>query len=85
MVVDGDMNVFPACSPGLSAFLSAPATLFCTLAGDAMAYLVETTEFFDIDVDHLTGFAAFIAVHRLSGFQVALAVEAMAGKDPSDG
>ena len=50
MGVDGDMNVFPACSPGLSAFLSAPAALFCTLAGDAMAYLVETAEYFDIDV-----------------------------------
>jgi len=50
-----------------------------------MAYLVETAALFDIDVDHLTGFAAFVAAHRIGGFQVALAVEAIAGQDPSDG
>ncbi|MHC4092986.1 MAG: hypothetical protein ACYSVY_22380 [Planctomycetota bacterium] len=56
-----------------------------SIAGDAVADPVETAEFFDIDVDHLTGFVTFVSAHRLGGLQVAPAIEAVAGQNPSDG
>ena len=56
-----------------------------SILGDAVAYPIETAQFFDIDVDHLAGVIALIAAHRLRRLQVAPAVEAVAGQDPSDG
>ena len=45
MIVDTDVDELPADAPTVA--LTGPIT------GDAVADLVETTELFDIDVDHL--------------------------------
>ncbi len=77
VVVDADMYELPADSPA--------AALALSIFGDAVAYPVETAQFFDIDVDHLAGASALIAARRLRWLQVAPAVAAVAGQDPSDG
>ena len=64
----------------------APAVaLSGSIAGDAMADLVEAAQLLDVDVDHLAGAVAFVAAHRLGRLQVAPAVEAVAGENAPDG
>ena len=77
MIVHADVDVLPADPPMIA--------LASTILGDAMAYLIEPPELFDVDVDHLAGFCAFVALHRLGGLQIAPAVEPMAGQDAPDG
>ena len=57
MVVDGDMDVFPADASVVA--------LAGAVTRDAVADPVESAELFDVDVDHLAGLLAFIASHRL--------------------
>ena len=61
VVVDSDVDVLPARRRAVVALvgLSAP------IAGDAVAYGIETAELLDIDVDDLTGRCALIARPRL--------------------
>ena len=73
VVVDADVDELPADPPA--------AALAGSILGDAVAYPIETAQFFDIDVDHLAGVIALIAAHRLRRLQVAPAVEAVAGQD----
>ena len=63
VIVDADVDELPADA--------AAVALAGAIAGDAVADLVETTELFDIDVDHLAGSGALIAAHRLGRLQVA--------------
>jgi hypothetical protein len=46
-----------------------PLLLALAVAGDAMAYLIESGELFDVVVDHLAGPFAFIATGRLGRLQ----------------
>ena len=66
MVVNADVDELPADAAAIA--------LAGSIAGDAMAYLVETPKLFDIDVDDLTRCGAFITTHRLSRLKVAYPV-----------
>lgn len=77
MIVDADVDELPADAPVVA--------LSGSIAGDAMADLVEAAQLLDVDVDHLAGAIAFVPAHRLGRLQVAPTVEAVAGQDPSDG
>src|SRR5260370_15786722 len=66
-VVDADMDVLPADA--------AAVALALAVAGDAMAYLIELAELFDVDMDHLAGLLALIPagwVWPVQGTQLAL-------------
>src|SRR5262245_66398630 len=52
-VVDADMDILPADA--------AAVALAGAVAGDAVAYLVEPAELFDVEVDHLAGLLALIS------------------------
>ena len=75
VVVDADVDVFPA--PVGSASWAGSIAVY------AVPDLVEAAEFLDIDVDHLAGPGAFVAAYRFGRVEVAPAVEAVAGQDPS--
>ena len=77
MVVDTDVDELPA--------FVAPGSLAGAITGDAVPDLGEAAEFLDVDVDYLAGLGAFVAALRLGGFEVAPAVEAVSGQDPSHG
>jgi len=77
MVVNAYMYELPA-----DAAISA---LACAVPGDAVSCLFEASQFFDVEVDHFSGGIAFVSAHRLSRFQIAPAIEAVTGEDPSDG
>lgn len=62
MIVNANVDKLPADAEAIS--------LAGSVAGDAMAYLVETPKLFDIDVDDLTKCGAFITTHRLGRFQI---------------
>ena len=58
--------------------LLANATAFALarpIAGDAMAYRVETAELLDVDVDHVAGMVALVATRRPGRLQIADAVQ----------
>src|SRR5438067_5941392 len=63
VIVNADVDELPADA--------AAVALAGAIAGDAVADPVETTELFDIDVDHLAGRGALIAARRLGRLQVA--------------
>src|SRR5262249_54469518 len=50
---DADMEELPADA--------AAVALTLTVAGDAVAYLIELAELFDVEMDHLAGLLAFIS------------------------
>ena len=77
MVVDADMDVFPADATA--------AALSRAVTGDAVARAVEAAELLDVDVREFAGFVALIARHRLDRLQVFPAVQAVALEDPADG
>jgi len=77
MIVDRDVDKLPADAPGVA--------LTVAVSGDTVAHTVEFTQFFDIDMDHLAGPLPLIADHRLGGFQIPPAVEAMAHQNATDG
>src|ERR1700730_13080965 len=64
---------------------SAAVALAFTIAGDAVAYLLETSELFNIDVDDLDGMLALVAAHRFGRFQRREFVEAEPLQDAADG
>jgi hypothetical protein len=66
MIVDADVDELPADT--------AAVALAGSIAGDAVADLVEATELFDIDMDNLAGDGALITAHRLGRLQVAYPV-----------
>ena len=57
MVIDGDVSELPSGSLASAAGLA----LAFTISGNAMANGIEAAEFFDIDVDDLTGLLALVA------------------------
>src|ERR1700733_1345525 len=61
MIVDGQMQVFPADASALA--------LSFAIAGNPVPGALETAELFDIDMDQLAGTFALIAAHRLGRFQ----------------
>ena len=67
MIVDTDVDVLPADAATVA--LAGPIT------GNAVTDLVETTELFDIDVDHLARSGPLITAHRLGRLQVAYPVQ----------
>src|SRR5258708_28611164 len=60
---------------------AAAVALALAVAGDAMADLVELTELFDVDMDHLARPLPLIAAGRLGGLEGTQPVEAQALKD----
>lgn len=54
------------------------------IAGDAVSYLVEAAEFFDIGVDYLGGSGAMVETHWLGGFKVAPRLNQWRIQEPSD-
>jgi len=77
VIVDADMDELPADA--------AAVALANPIAGDAMADPIETTELFDIDVDHLARCGALIAARRLGRLQVAYPVQTQPPQDAADG
>src|ERR1700712_4027145 len=77
MVVDGEVEVFPA---GPAALALAGA-----VAGDAMTRPFEAPELLDVDVDQVTRPLALVAAHRLGPVQGRDAVEAETLQDAADG
>ncbi len=61
MIVDAYMHVLPA--------HAAAVALSSAIAGDAVADLIEFTEFFDVNVDQLAGMLALVAPQRLGRLQ----------------
>ncbi len=53
---------------------TSPAALTGSIPGDAVADLLEASELFNIDVDHLAGGGTFITARRLGRIQVAYPV-----------
>jgi hypothetical protein len=53
MVVDSDVDEFPACT--------LTAAIACAASGDAVAHAAETTELFNIEMDDLAWFLALVA------------------------
>src|SRR5262249_24856557 len=60
-VVNADMDILPADATTVA--------LPLTVAGDAVAYLIELAELFDVDVDHLAGLLALVSTGWLGRFQ----------------
>jgi hypothetical protein len=60
-VVDADVDILPAGA--------AAVALTGAVAGDAVAYLIELAELFDVDVDHLAGLLALVSAGWLGRFQ----------------
>lgn len=77
MVVDADMDVFPA-----DATAVAPAR---AVTCDAVARALEAAARLDVDVREFARFVALVAQHRLDRLQVFPAVQAVALEDPADG
>src|SRR3954453_6309445 len=75
-VVDADVDELPSDAPTLA--------LPRSVAGDAMADLVEAAELFDIDVDQFAGMLTLVAAHRGGGVKRLDAVEAKAPEDAAD-
>jgi hypothetical protein len=73
VVVDGQMQVFPADPTAVALTLA--------VAGDAVADLRETAELFDIDVNDFAGMFALIAANRLGWLQRREPVEATTPED----
>src|SRR5882757_3178288 len=76
VIVDTDVDELPADA--------ATVALAGPIAGDAVTDLVETTELFDIDVDHLAGSGPLITAHRLGRRQVAYPVQSQPPQDAAD-
>ena len=66
-VVDADMDVLPTHAPAVA--------LSSAIAGDAMSYVVELSEFLDVDVDELARMFPLVTAHRLGRFQCSQPVE----------
>ena len=62
-----------------------PRLLPATVAGDAVADLVELAQLFDVDVDQLAGMLALVAPQRLSRLQRLQRVEPKTPQDAADG
>src|ERR1700710_2308751 len=77
VIVDADVDELPADAATVA--LTSPIT------GDAVTDLVETTELFDIDVDHLAGSGTLITAHRLGRLQVAYPVDPQPPQNAADG
>ena len=77
MVIDTHMDKLP---PNASSI-----ALTMTISCDAVAYPIEFTELFYINVHHLAGPLTFVADHRFRRFQIAPTVQAMAHQSAADG
>src|SRR3984957_2772314 len=67
MVVDADMDILPTCAPTAAS----STALTGSIPTEEMAHLLDASELFDIDVDHLAGDGTLIAAHRFGRLQVA--------------
>src|SRR5262249_59765561 len=76
-IVDSDMDELTADA--------AIVALASAVASDAMADLVESAEFLDVDVDEFAGVFALVAAWRLGRFQGAQSIEPQAPQDATDG
>jgi hypothetical protein len=76
-IVDADVDELPVDATVLA--------LACAVAGDAVPYLVELAELFDVDVDEFARPIALVTPRRLSRLQGAQAVEAEPLEDAADG
>jgi len=74
MVVDGDMEAFPA-----GMMLAATATI--GTSND----VGKSAQGLEVEMEQITGSGMFIANQRYSGFEIAQAVEAQATKNAADG
>ena len=81
MIVDGNMDEFPARRGAVRALRALPVPV----TGDAVTDASELAELLDVHMQDLAGCLAFIADHRLGGFEIAPAVQAMAAQGPGDG
>ncbi|EGD06743.1 hypothetical protein XVE_5076 [Xanthomonas vesicatoria ATCC 35937] len=75
VVIDGQMDVFPADAIGVD----------LAIAGDPMSRLSETRELLDVQMQQLAGQGVFVAVLRRSRLQFGQAVQAGATQQPGDG
>jgi ApbE superfamily uncharacterized protein (UPF0280 family) len=58
-VVAADMAELPADAPAVA--------LASAVAGDAVAHVLKTPKFLDVDMDQLAGLFPLVALHRLGG------------------
>src|SRR5271156_4097694 len=80
VVVDGDMDELPA-----EPFAPCPpVALPSAVAGDAMTDSIDSTELFDVEVDHLARMFTLIPAHRLRRLQGRELVEPEPPQDAAD-
>jgi hypothetical protein len=77
MVVDRQMDIFPADSAGVA--LAVP------IAGDSMADPTELAQLFDVDVDDLARRGPLVAAYGLGRLERRQAIEAQPFQDAVDG
>ena len=75
VVVDADMHVVPA----------GPGRALAAVPGDAVAKLLETREFLDVQVQQLTGMLPLVAPDRRGRFEGVEPVKPRPAQDPADG
>ena len=64
---------------------AAAVALAGAVAGDAVAYLIELAELFDVDVDHLAGLFPLVAAGRFGRLERAQLVQPQAPEDAAHG
>jgi hypothetical protein len=77
VIVDADGDELPA--------YAATVALTGPITGNAMTDFVETTELFDIDVDHLAGSDTLITAHGLGRLQITYPVQSKPPHNAADG
>jgi len=70
MIINTDVDILPPHAAHIGWHLA--------ISGNTMAHSIEFSQFFDVDVEYLSGAIAFIADHRLLWLKIAPAVETMA-------
>jgi hypothetical protein len=75
VIVDGDVEILPACAWGM---------VVLTIPGDAMTGTLDAGELLDIEVDEFTWEGAFVTAHRQRRFQGAEAVKTVAAQEAGD-
>ena len=76
MVVDSDVDEFPACT--------LTAAIACTASGDAVAHAAETAELLNVEMDDLAWFLAPVAWMWLLQFEARAPAEAAAFENARD-
>ena len=81
MIVDADMDIFPSRGGSIVTLIG----LFMPVAGDAMAYVIEPAQLFDIEVDHIPWGWVLVAPLRFRRVEIFKAGQASSFEDTADG